>query len=311
MNMSIGIVGLPSVGKSTLFNALLKRQIAQVGEYPYTTIEPNIGVVEVPDERLDKVSAISNISKKVPASIKFIDIAGLIKGAHAGEGLGNQFLAHIREADAILHIVRVFESPNVPHPYQKIDPIIDVETVNQELELASIKKPTIYVLNVSEKDLKKAMPAGRQDFSLPFSFIKICAKLEAELSDLSESEQEGYLRELGVDPSAHSTNSGQASSGLDQVIVESYKLLNLITFFTIVGGKQTQAWPIKNGANIIDAANLVHTDFAKHFIKAEVILVGDLLSVGGWKNAKEEGKIRLEGRDYIVKDGDVIEFKIG
>jgi len=304
MNMSIGIVGLPSVGKSTLFNALLKRQIAQVGEYPYTTIEPNIGVVEVPDERLDKVSAISNISKKVPASIKFIDIAGLIKGAHAGEGLGNQFLAHIREADAILHIVRVFESPNVPHPYQKIDPMIDVETVNQELELASIKKPTIYLLNVSEKDLKK-------DFSLPFPFIKICGKLETELSDLSGSEQEDYLRELGVDPSA--------SSGLDQVIVESYKLLNLITFFTIVGGKQTQAWPIKNGANIIEAANIVHTDFAKKFIKAEVIEVSELLVYGfhstgsgqAWQKAKELGKIRVEGRDYIVRDGDVVEFKIG
>src|SRR3989344_6353001 len=157
MSLSIGIVGLPNSGKSTLFNALLKRQIAQVAEYPYSTIEPNVGVVEVLDERLDKIAAVSNINKKVPASIKFIDIAGLIKGAHDGEGLGNQFLAHIREADAILHIVRVFESPNVPHPYQKIDPMIDVETVNQELELASIEKPTIHVLNVSEKDLKKTM----------------------------------------------------------------------------------------------------------------------------------------------------------
>src|SRR3990167_2480419 len=219
MNMSIGIVGLPNSGKSTLFNALLKRQIAQVGEYPYTTIEPNVGVVEVPDERLDKIAAVANINKKVSASIKFIDIAGLIKGAHAGEGLGNQFLAHIREANAILHIVRIFENPNVLHPYQKIDPVIDVEIVNQEVELAGIKKPTIYVLNVSEKDLKK-------DFSLPFPFIKICGKLETELSDLSGSEQEDYLRELGVDPSA--------SSGLDQVIVESYKLLRRQILFTLI-----------------------------------------------------------------------------
>src|SRR3989344_6555390 len=274
MSLSIGIVGLPNSGKSTLFNALLKRQIAQVGEYPYTTIEPNIGVVEVPDERLDKVSAISNISKKVPASIKFIDIAGLIKGAHAGEGLGNQFLAHIREADAILHIVRVFENPSVLHPYQKIDPIIDVETVNQELELASIKKPTIYVLNVSEKDLKKAMPAGRQDFSLPFSFIKICAKLEAELSDLSESEQEGYLKELGT------------VSSLDLIIKESYKLLNLITFFTTTGGKQVQAWPIRKGSKVIKAAEMVHTDFAKKFIKAEVISFEDFVNPGGLASPK-------------------------
>jgi len=309
MSLSIGIVGLPNSGKSTLFNALLKRQIAQVGEYPYTTIEPNVGVVEVPDERLDKIAAVSNINKIVPASIKFVDIAGLIKGAHKGEGLGNQFLAHIREVDAILHIVRAFENPNVSHPYQKIDPIIDAQTVDQELELANIKKPTIYVLNVSEKDLKK-------NFDFAYPFIKICAKLEVELSDLSKEDQINYLREVGIEHPLLST-----------VILKSYELLDLITFFTIAGGRQVQAWPIKKGSNIIQAAEMVHTDFAQKFIKAEVIEVNELLVCGShstgsasslqagsgqaWQKAKELGKVRIEGRDYIVKDGDVIEFKIG
>jgi len=293
MSLSVGIVGLPNSGKSTLFNALLKRQIAKVAEYPYTTIEPNVGAVEVPDERLDKITSIANINKKVPASVKFIDIAGLIKNAHKGEGLGNQFLGHIREADAVVHILRAFQNEKVSHVNNKIDPIKDVEDINFELEMAGIKKPTIYVLNVSESDLK-------QDFNLPFKHVKVSAKLEAELSDLSGSEQKDFLRELDIE-----------KSGLDQVILESYKLLDLITFFTIAGGKQAQAWPIKNGANIIDAANLVHTDFAKKFIKAEVIPVNELLVHGSWHNAKEKGKVRLEGRDYIVKDGDVVELKVG
>jgi len=300
MSLSVGIVGLPNSGKSTLFNALLKRQIAKVAEYPYTTIEPNVGAVEVPDERLDKITSIANINKKVPASVKFIDIAGLIKNAHKGEGLGNQFLGHIREADAVVHILRAFQNEKVSHVNNKIDPIKDVEDINFELEMAGIKKPTIYVLNVSESDLK-------QDFNLPFKHVKVSAKLEAELSDLSGSEQKDFLRELDIE-----------KSGLDQVILESYKLLDLITFFTIAGGKQAQAWPIKNGANIIDAANLVHTDFAKKFIKAEVIPVNELLVYGSrqgggqaWQRAKEKGKVRLEGRDYIVKDGDVVELKVG
>src|SRR3989344_30273 len=303
MSLSVGIVGLPNSGKSTLFNALLKRQIAKVAEYPYTTIEPNVGAVEVPDERLDKITSIANINKKVPASVKFIDIAGLIKNAHKGEGLGNQFLGHIREADAVVHILRAFQNEKVSHVNNKIDPIKDVEDINFELEMAGIKKPTIYVLNVSESDLK-------QDFNLPFKHVKVSAKLEAELSDLSGSEQKDFLRELDIE-----------KSGLDQVIAGSYKLLNLITFFTIAGGKQAQAWPIKNGANIIDAANLVHTDFSKKFIKAEVVSFDEFVNVGGlaprslgvvgWKGARANGKSRLGGRDYIVQDGDVIEFKIG
>ena len=297
MSLSIGIVGLPNSGKSTLFNALLKRQIAQVGEYPYTTIEPNVGVVEVPDERLDKISEISGITKKVPAGIKFIDIAGLIKNAHKGEGLGNKFLGHIREVDAIVHIVRAFDSSAssgqaIPHVMSNIDPVRDIEVVNLELELAGIKKPAIYVLNVSESDLKR-------DFNLPFEYIKISAKLEAELSDLSEKEQKEYLKELGVSESA-----------LDQIILVSYKLLDLITLFTIAGGRQIQAWPIKKGTKATGAAEMVHTEFEKKFIKAEVVSFEDFVSNNGWKGSREKGKTRIEGREYIVKDGDIMEFKI-
>ncbi|MBI3283053.1 YchF family ATPase [Candidatus Curtissbacteria bacterium] len=301
MNLSCGIVGLPNVGKSTLFNALLRRQIAQVAEYPYTTIEPNVGVVEVPDERLTKLADVivgdpstslrTNRPQVIPAAIRFIDIAGLVKGAHQGEGLGNQFLAHIREVDAILHVVRAYENVKVPHVHNKIDPKYDIEVVNLELELAGITKPVIYVLNVSEQDLKK-------DFDLPFNYIKICAKLEAELSALSEVDQMEYLKELGVE-----------KSGLDQVIISSYKLLNLITFFTIAGGKMTQAWPVKVGTKMIEAAGLVHTDFAKGFITAEVINWQKLVETGSWHNAKEKGLIHLAGRDEVVKDGYVVEFR--
>lgn len=291
MNLSCGIVGLPNVGKSTLFNALLKRQIAQVAEYPYTTIEPNVGVVEVPDERLDKLAQVLKIPKKVPAAIKFIDIAGLIKGAHQGEGLGNQFLAHIREVDAILHVVRVFANPEVSHVHGKIEPKEDIEVVNLELELSGIRKPTLYVLNVSESDLK-------HEFNFSFSYLKICAKLESELSDLEEVEQKAYLRELGVE-----------KTGLDQVILESFKLLDLITFFTIVGAKQVQAWPIKRDKTAIEAAEIVHSDFAKGFIVAEVINWKDLVEAGNWHAAKEKGVVKTVGKSEKIEDGQVVEFK--
>lgn len=293
-----GIVGLPNSGKSTLFNALLKRQIAQVAEYPFTTIEPHTGVVEVPDTRLDKLCEIIKPEKCVPAAIKFIDIAGLVRGAHKGEGLGNQFLAHIREVDAILHVVRAFDpstgsGQEIPHVMGSVNPSRDIEVVNLELELGGIKKPTVYVSNVSEVDLKK-------DFDLPFSYIKISAKLESELSELSVEEQKEYLRELGTE-----------QSGLDKVINESYKLLDLITFFTVAGGKQVQAWPIRSGSKIIDAAGLVHTDFAKHFIKAEVIPWDKLVEAGSWTTARKIGLIKTAGRDEKVLDVEVIEFKIG
>src|SRR4030042_4214133 len=301
MNLAVGIVGLPNVGKSTLFNALLKRQIAQVAEYPYTTIEPNVGVVEVPDERLDKIAEILSIKKIVPAAVTFIDIAGLIKNAHKGEGLGNQFLAKIREVDAILHVVRAFENPKVIHVHNKIDSKENVEIVNLELELADIKKPTIYVLNVDEKSITSTKSiTGITGLEQDALIIPICAKLEAELSELSEEEQKAYLKEIGV-----------KQLGLDYVIKESYKLLNLITFFTIVGGKMAQAWPIKKGSKIIEAAEMVHCDFARGFITSEVVNWNKLVEAarlpsprreafggqGSWLVGKEKGPIHLAGRD--------------
>ena len=323
MSLSCGIVGLPNSGKSTLFNALLKRQVAQVAEYPYTTIEPNVGVVEVPDKRLSLLANSLSIQKIVPAAIKFIDLAGLIKGAHAGEGLGNQFLAHIREVNAILHVVRAFTNPNVTHIHGKVNSKEDIEVVDLELELADIKKPTIYVLNVDESQLtgesvNQLIKQIEQTTSQPV--IPVCAKLEAELSDLSEEEQKEYLKEIGIN-----------QSSLDQVISSSYKLLDLVTFFTIAGGKfasadsasaaasakeaasagprQVQAWPVKVGTKMIEAAGIVHTDFAKGFITAEVCDWQKLVEAGGWHNAKEKGLVHFAGRDEVVKDGEVVEFK--
>lgn len=297
MSLSCGIVGLPNSGKSTLFNALLSRQIAQVAEYPFTTIEPNTGVVEVPDERLNKLVELIKPEKKVPAAIKFVDIAGLVKGAHQGEGLGNKFLSHIRDVDAIVHVLRVFENPNVTHVHNKIDPKEDAEIVNLELELAEIKKPMIYVLNVDEGQLQNVEQTTK-NIGLAGEIIAIGAKLEADLADLSVEERKEYLKEAGV-----------KESGLDKLIKAAYKLLDLITFFTIKGGKQVQAWPIRQGSTVIEAAEMVHTDFAKGFIKAEVITFEELVQAGDWRKAQELGKTRFEGKDYQVKDGDVIEFK--
>jgi len=300
----------------------MQRQIAQVAEYPYTTIEPNVGVVEVPDERLDKIaeairgnpstslrpSALRSLRleetdepKIVPAAIRFIDIAGLIKGAAQGEGLGNQFLSHIREVDAILHVVRNFENQKVPHVSSKIDPISDIETVNLELELVEIKKPTIYVLNVDESQLtgesvNQLIKQIEQTTSQPV--IPVCAKLEAELSDLSEDEQKEYLKEIGIN-----------RSSLDQVITASYKLLDLVTFFTIAGDRQVQAWPVKVGTTIIEAAGMVHSDFAKGFITAEVCDWQKLVESGNWHEAREKGLVHFAGRDEVIKDGEVVEFK--
>ena len=294
MSLSVGIVGLPNVGKSTLFNALCARRLAETAPRPFTTIEPHEAVVSVPDENLEKlhgilVSQYPNI-EVVPATVTFIDIAGLVKGASQGEGLGNQFLGKIREVDAVIHVVREFTDPNVPHVHNKIDPKEDIEIVNLELQLGGIvDKPAIYVYNVDEKNVNKKGEG-----------IYLCAKLEEELMDLSSEERKAYLRELGI-----------SQSGLEKLIQKAYRLLDLISFYTIKGGKEIHAWSLKNGKDAFDAAAEVHTDFAKNFIKAEVINVNGLLSAGGWKEAKEKGKVRLEGRDYIIKDGDVVAFKIG
>lgn len=251
--LSVGIVGLPNVGKSTLFNALLKRQISDVAAYPFTTIKPHTGVVEVPDENLDKLSGLVQPEKTLPATVTFLDIAGLVKNAHKGEGLGNEFLGQIRDVDAIVHVVRSFEDESVSHVMGNIDPKRDKEIINIELEIAEIKKPTILWENKDK----------------------------------------------------------EAFEDVEQLIKQCYDLLGLITFYTIKGGKEVRAWSIKTGSTALDAAGQVHTDFAQNFIKAEVINVKDLLEIGGWQQAKSLGKVRLEGRDYIVQDKDVIEFKVG
>lgn len=286
--LKIGIVGLPNSGKSTLFNALLQRQIAHTAEYPFTTIEPNVGVVQVPDGRLEAISGTTGIEKIVPAAIEFIDIAGLVKGAHAGEGLGNQFLGHIREVDAILHLIRGFHNPNVDG---ETNPQEDTKIIKEELSHAHIEKPAIYVVNVDEKDLSTPEVAITEA-------VKISAKLENELSELSPKEQKDYLKELGVD-----------QTGLEKVIKLCYELLDLITFFTVAHGKQVQAWPVKKRTKALEAAGVVHTDMQKGFVKAEVVNWKRLIEAPGWKKAAEKGFIRLEGRDYEVRDGDVVEFK--
>jgi len=274
MSLEVGIVGLPNSGKSTLFNALLKRQQALVGNYPFTTIEPNVGIVEVPDDDLIALVDLINPEKVVPATVKFIDIAGLVKNAHQGEGLGNKFLAKIREVNAIVHIIRGFEATDVPHFYGDINPKRDKEIVDLELELGGIKKPTLYVLNVDRIT----------DYGLRI------ANYGLSIGDL-----------LLI--------NAKTGEGVDQLIKAAYDLLGLITFYTIKGGKEVTAWALKAGSTALEAAGKVHTDIAKGFIKAEVITVGELLKIGGWTKAKALGKIALVGKDYLIKDKEVVEFK--
>lgn len=265
---SVGIVGLPNSGKSTLFNALLKRQQALVANYPFTTIEANVGIVEVPDDDLLSLVDLINPQKVVPATVKFIDIAGLVKNAHQGEGLGNQFLAKIREVDAVVHLLRAFENPEVSHYYGSIDPQRDKEIVDLELELAGIKKPTLYVINTSS------------------------------VEELTNPPIEGAL-----------VINAKTGEGIDKLIKAAYDLLELITFYTIKGGKEVTAWAIKKGTTALEAAGKVHSDMARGFIRAEVINVVELLAVGGWTKAKSLGKIKTEGKDYQINDKDVVEFK--
>lgn len=356
MPLSVGIVGLPNVGKSTLFNALTRGKQANAQNYPFCTIEPNVGVVEVPDERLAKLAEVSKSQKIVPAAIKFVDIAGLVAGASKGEGLGNQFLSHIREVDAIVQVVRAFKDDNVIHVNDRVDPEEDAGVINLELILAdwqtvskrleSIKKaakgiaakenqksiallekvykqleagqlarslefteeelemlrelhlltmkPMLYVINIDDvretDEVKKIFPGVSQ--------IAICAKAEAELADLSSEEAVIYLKESGI-----------KETGLDKLIKTSYKLLNLITFFAS-SEPETRACTVRQGTKAPQAAGAIHTDFIKGFIKADVINWRDFVNFGGWSKIKESGKMRLEGKGYVVRDGDVVYFHV-
>jgi len=272
MSLKIGIVGLPNVGKSTLFNALTKKGVP-AENYPFCTIDPSVGIVPVPDERLDKLSAMSKSKKTIPAVVEFVDIAGLVKGASEGAGLGNKFLSHIREVDAIIEVVRIFEDKDMIHVHGKVDPLFDIEVINFELKQAGIDKPTLYVLNTSE-----AADSVNKDFvsKLPGPYIE-------------------------VDPIF--------GTGLDNLIKAGYDLLDLITFFT-TGEDESRAWTTRRNSTAPQAGKSIHTDFQEKFIRAQVISSKDLLECGSYAAARAKGLVRTEGKDYIVQDGDVIEFLI-
>ncbi len=361
MGFKCGIVGLPNVGKSTLFNALTQTAAAEAANYPFCTIEPNVGDVGVPDPRLDKLQAAAGSAAKIPTRLTFVDIAGLVRGASKGEGLGNQFLGHIREVDAVAYVLRCFEDPDITHVEGRIDPVSDAETVETELMIADMEslerrrdplakkansgdkdakaqvalidkalalvsagkparmakltpeeerpyqqlqlltaKPVVYVCNVDEasvggnalsrqvEERAKAEGAG---------CVVICAKIEAELAALEPEERHEYLEQLGL-----------KEPGLNALIREGYRVLNLITFFT-VGPKEARAWTVTAGSKAPKAAGVIHTDFEKGFIRAETIAYDDYVTLGGELPAKQAGKMRLEGKEYLVKDGDVMLFR--
>ena len=273
--MKVGIVGLPNVGKSTVFNSLT-RAGAEAHNYPFTTIDPNLGVAVVPDERLDALAEAVGSKKVVPTTVDFVDIAGLVRGANRGEGLGNQFLAHIRECDAIAHVVRCFEDENVAHVHGAVNPAEDVEVVNTELLLAD--------LATVEKRLERAGRAAKSGDP----------KLKAEVAELPEDEAREYLEMLGVE-----------TTGFDEFVRAAYSLLGLITFFTF-NEKECRAWTVRKGSTARRVAGRIHTDMERGFIAAEVGSWQDVVAAGSWAKAREEAKVRLEGRDYVVRDGDVV-----